>query len=197
MAGSTLLYPIKNDTHPECDIATISVYINDQQNIATLSFPYDPNIVEIIKTINGRRWIPGEKVWTIPLRSDVRPFLTALFKNRACCEFINDNTRPASAIGSSTSAPLHRENAGIPPHTKITAKAPQTFIDYLIKKRYSKCTIRNYTHHLTRFLQYVNKPGELISAVDVSNYLVFCATDEKYSSAYHKMAIHAIKFYIA
>lgn len=31
-----------------------------------ISFPYDPNVVYIVKNIPGRRWNPSQKIWTIP-----------------------------------------------------------------------------------------------------------------------------------
>ena len=42
--------------------------INVIQNgeIYEITFPYDANIVEIIKLIPGRRWNPDAKMWTIP-----------------------------------------------------------------------------------------------------------------------------------
>lgn len=33
-------------------------------------FPYDPKLVSSIKRINGRRWVPSDKVWTLPLDLD-------------------------------------------------------------------------------------------------------------------------------
>ena len=31
-----------------------------------VKFPYDPVIVDTVKTIPGRRWNPDEKLWTVP-----------------------------------------------------------------------------------------------------------------------------------
>ena len=42
-------------------------------NIYEIRFPYDPNIVELIKNVPGRWWEPNSKMWTIP--SDKLGFL--------------------------------------------------------------------------------------------------------------------------
>lgn len=36
------------------------------QIVYEVSFPYDPNLVEMIKTVPGRRWVQSSKFWTIP-----------------------------------------------------------------------------------------------------------------------------------
>lgn len=43
----------------------INVVQNDQ--IYEVSFPYDPNIVELVKNVPGRQWNPEGKFWSIPL----------------------------------------------------------------------------------------------------------------------------------
>jgi SNF2 family DNA or RNA helicase len=43
---------------------TISVTKNLQLNIKT---PYDPALIQILRTIPGRKWLPQERVWSIPL----------------------------------------------------------------------------------------------------------------------------------
>jgi hypothetical protein len=32
----------------------------------TISFPYDPQLVQKVKTIDGRKWHPDEKYWSFP-----------------------------------------------------------------------------------------------------------------------------------
>ena len=39
---------------------------NDPSGRITVSFPYDPLLVEKIKSIDGRRWDPAEKHWSFP-----------------------------------------------------------------------------------------------------------------------------------
>ena len=39
---------------------------NDPSGRIIVSFPYDPLLVEKVKSIDGRRWHPVEKYWSIP-----------------------------------------------------------------------------------------------------------------------------------
>ena len=39
---------------------------NDPSGRITVSFPYDPLLVEKVKSIDGRRWHPTEKHWSFP-----------------------------------------------------------------------------------------------------------------------------------
>ena len=39
--------------------------VNDPSDHIFVSFPYDPLHVAKLKTIEGRRWHPGEKLWSL------------------------------------------------------------------------------------------------------------------------------------
>ncbi len=39
---------------------------NDPSGRIIVSFPYDPLLVEKVKSIDGRRWRPAEKHWSFP-----------------------------------------------------------------------------------------------------------------------------------
>lgn len=54
----------------------ISVIQND--TVYEIRFKYDPEIIQIIKTVNGRQWNPERKFWTIPV--DRLGFLLNAFK---------------------------------------------------------------------------------------------------------------------
>jgi len=46
-------------------MAGIKISKNSQNGIV-VSFPYDPQLVEKIKTIEGRKWHKNEKYWSFP-----------------------------------------------------------------------------------------------------------------------------------
>lgn len=54
------------------------ILVKQQGNLYTVQFKYNPQIVELVKAVPGRRWVPEEKIWTIP--SDKLGFLIAQFK---------------------------------------------------------------------------------------------------------------------
>lgn len=42
------------------------INVIESDNIYEISFQYDPNVIELIKNVPGRRWNSEEKLWTIP-----------------------------------------------------------------------------------------------------------------------------------
>lgn len=42
------------------------ILINQKDNVYEISFPYDPDIIYLIKNVPGRMWVPEYKLWTIP-----------------------------------------------------------------------------------------------------------------------------------
>jgi len=79
-----------------------------QGEVYVVKFPYDRNLIYIVKTIPGRRWDPDNKYWTIPV--DRLGFLIAQLRGSQyeemlqiySAEHINQNakidTNPASSI---------------------------------------------------------------------------------------------------
>lgn len=43
------------------------IQVTQNNDVYEIRSKYDPNFIEIIKSIPGRRWLPDPKVWTIPL----------------------------------------------------------------------------------------------------------------------------------
>ena len=54
------------------------IYIKQNQDIYEISFPYDPFVIDLVKNVPGRSWIPSAKIWTVP--RDKLGFLLAQFK---------------------------------------------------------------------------------------------------------------------
>lgn len=50
---------------------------NDGRGTLNIRFPYEPRLVELVKTLPNRRWNPQEKFWTVP-ETDVVPLVELL-----------------------------------------------------------------------------------------------------------------------
>jgi hypothetical protein len=44
----------------------VSIHTLDKRE-AAVRFPYDENLIDIVRDVPGRRWVPASKYWTIPL----------------------------------------------------------------------------------------------------------------------------------
>lgn len=42
------------------------IQVTQNNDVYEIRSKYDPNFIEIIKSISGRRWVPEQKMWTIP-----------------------------------------------------------------------------------------------------------------------------------
>ena len=54
------------------------ILVKQQGNLYNIQFKYNQQIIELIKAVPGRRWVPEDKMWTIP--ADKLGFLIAQFK---------------------------------------------------------------------------------------------------------------------
>jgi len=50
------------------------------ENRITVNFPYDPDYIAKIKTMQGYRWHPEEKYWSLPLDNSILDKLASLFE---------------------------------------------------------------------------------------------------------------------
>ncbi len=70
--GNEFLLFIREDTQ------RIRVIKGDKNKVVVF-IPYDPGLIDKIKTINGRRWNPEKKYWELPFREDLISKLKILF----------------------------------------------------------------------------------------------------------------------
>lgn len=185
-----------------------TVHICFDESVAILSFAYNESIINRIRSIPWRKWNKEERVWTIPLRSDIKRFLIETFHPVARCIFDDENSNLSTEASKTdqTSPILKKSQSTIstnPPPLEsqdfksqpTTPLVPQKYIDLLTKKRYSLHTIRNYCKHLELCCKYHNKTIDQIRDDDISAYMLYCSKNEHYSVSYQRVAIHAIKFY--
>lgn len=62
------------------------IIVKQNEDVYEITFKYDPRVIARIKLVPGRRWVPSEKIWTIP--RDKLGFLLAQFKGSEYEQFI-------------------------------------------------------------------------------------------------------------
>ena len=143
-----------------------------------LYFPYDKEIIELIRTIPGARWASGERCWHVsPLAGPVeklnKRFDGVLIFVEAQIAFPDDR--------------MQKRYAGI---------IPEEFTKTLTLKNYSHNTIRTYKAMLAGFLEfYSGKDPMHITEEEIREYLLFLIQEKDVSLSYQNQAINAIKFY--
>ena len=119
----------------------IKIGMGDANRI-TVSFPYNPDYIAKIKTIEGYKWHPEEKYWSQPSGNDILDRLASLFEGTSL------NIDPSlqtivDGVDSKNFEDLRRE---------------------LISRKYSPKTIKAYIHYNEDLLKLTKK-----SPADVAN----------------------------
>jgi len=167
-----------------------------------LHFPYDREIINLVKTIPGARWDPKERCWHVATQAGGVDKLNRRFEGKL--EFVDlpvgrvddlavgrlgEGDQPGEIsirrTGEVSIVPNARENL-----------VPVEFIKTLTLKNYAQNTIRTYKSMLQEFLVYYRKldPGK-ITEEQIRDYLLFLIEERDVSISYQNQSINAIKFY--
>jgi site-specific recombinase XerD len=140
-----------------------------------VNFPYDPELVEKIKTIPGRRWVLEEKCWTVPDTESVIKKIISLFGIEEMK--VNDFT-----------SSHHLLNPCANDHIQL--------LDKELKLRgYSPLSRKAYRQHIHSFSLYIKKNLSLVKEGEIKDYLYFLIERKGVSRSYINQAISALKFF--
>ena len=185
-----------------------------------LHFPYDREIIELIKTIPGARWHPKERCWHISLLAGGVEKLNKRFEGQLLFE-VDKETGGLGNLekrgkgeevkrgvsrqsGTQKSGNTEHETRNTPrpndvqsggEHAKCNL-VPVEFIKTLTLKNYSPNTIRTYKSMMQEFLVYHQKldPAK-ITEEQIRDYLLYLIEKRDVSISYQNQSINAIKFY--
>lgn len=144
-----------------------------------LHFPYDREIIELIKTIPGARWDPKEKCWHISVLAGGVEKLNSKFESKLQFEL------ESKTVG------LYDGKTG-----KNYELVPEEFMKTLTLKNYSEKTVRTYRSMMGEFLNYYRKlDPEKITDEQIREFLLYLIEQRDVSISYQNQAINAIKFY--
>ena len=151
-------------------VGVIQIKPGDEGEIIVV-LPYTPERVEKIRGVPGRRWQPEVKHWTVPRTDGMVERLLDLFAGEGVV--VDPALRPAEEV------------------VQETLKAME---DELRLRGYSPRTRKAYRGHVERFLKWVGKVAQEVTARDVRAYLLHLADDRAVSASYRNQAVSALKF---
>lgn len=152
-----------------------------------LYFDYDREVIELIKTIPGARWHPGERCWHVSVLAGGVERLNRLFEGKLLFE-IDDKTG-----GREYGKTAGREDCKTVGREELV---PEEFIKTLTLKKYAKNTIRTYKSMMQEFLVYYKDlDPEKITEEQIREYLLYLIEQRDVSISYQNQSINAIKFY--
>ncbi|MBI5286122.1 MAG: hypothetical protein HY878_00845 [Deltaproteobacteria bacterium] len=90
-----------------------------------VSFSYDPQLVEKVKTIKGRRWHKDGKYWSLPDSDGIIEEILKVFKGEEIhLDPALQLPKPVIAKGKTKKQSQKYNNPSIPPVVKHTPKIP-------------------------------------------------------------------------
>ena len=152
--------------------------LKDKENNLIVSFPYNPQFVEKIKTIRGHRWHPEEKYWSFPNSNGTLEKILEVFEGEKIYidPALQTKNVPSPLVGEGKVAfeDLRRE---------------------LVSRRYSYKTVKTYLYYNKNFLNFVSKSPSDITNDDIKNFLVYLLEEKQSATSTLNQAINALKFY--
>jgi integrase/recombinase XerD len=161
-------------------------------NCLIIKFPYSKEAVEKIHLVEGRKWHPVQKYWTVPSDEKTRLLIQNLFLSEQLKLPETDHNTNAAIVDNTIEHSVSAEHEPF---------AGLRFSDILHKldgelrlKGYSSKTCKSYIGHVRRFLEYLQIEPEAVTSEHVRQYILMLLTDRHHSHAYTNQALSALKF---
>jgi integrase/recombinase XerD len=155
----------------------VTVSKNDSGRI-TVAFRYNPQFIERVRTIEGRKWHKDEKYWSFPDKDGTLERILEVFKGEE----------------------IHLDPALTPPSPlKLRGERGElAFEDLrkeLVSRKYSYKTVKGYLYYNRDFINFIDKKPSQINDSDIKDYLLHLAEEKKSATSTLNQAINALKFY--
>ncbi len=168
--------------------------LKDKENNLIVSFPYNPQFVEKIKTIKGHRWHPDGKYWSF---LNTNGTLERILKDFEGEEVYIDPS--LQSLYSSHCEAKPKQSQVKKCHSELVSHSPiYNFEDLrreLVSRKYSYKTVKVYLYYNKNLLNFTGKKPSEINDNDIKNYLLYLAEDKKSATSTLNQAINALKFY--
>jgi len=156
--------------------------------LVLLEFPYDQELIDLIRPLSGAKWSPSLKAWTLPYSDAILSELLTLFRRKAWLDYSKFKKVVVHVLPEPILVPLS------PPLQEEIRK----FADWMRNRRYSESTIKNYTQGIGLFFRFIeNKNPELITNEDLElfnkNYII----SRKFSASFQSGVINAVKLFFS
>ena len=188
-------------TENQPQIKLIPGYLNGEL-IAKIYFEYNKKIIEIIKTIPERRWNQEGKFWYITKKNfSLGTFLlkleqVAVVDFSALEAFDRSSQYEQKEDEQNTSErenAIQRFEAAI---DVLEVGLPPQYLEILIRKRYSKNTMKTYMTYMKSFMEeFHDVPLDSITKEQINNYILKLIKTKGISASQQNQRINAIKFY--
>jgi len=145
-----------------------------------LYFPYDQDLIDLVRTIPGARWNRPMKCWHISFAAGPVERLNEKFAGQIEFELVGPGPGTNTTISTG----------------KIVLRVPDEMIKTLKLRQYSQNTIKTYISMFRMFMEYYSeKQLDEITEPEIRDYLIFLVEERNVSQSHQNQSINAIKFY--
>lgn len=171
----------------------------DRDGFLKVSFPYNPQFVEKIKTIKGHRWHPDGKYCSFPNTNGTLERILKVFEGEKV--YIDPSLQ---SLYSSHCEAKPKQSQVKKCHSELVSEFYSShspiynFEDLrreLVSRKYSYKTIKAYLYFNRHFIGFIHKSPSEINDNDIKNYLVYIAEERQSATSTLNQAINALKFY--
>ncbi len=162
-------------------------FIPAERGLFAVRLPYSMELINLIKNIEGRRWVPGRKVWVFPDQNDnLRSILESILNNPALPQL-------DIFIGDPDILKLpHKAGIDITVYDELEKLKKE-----LTVRKYSSKTIKSYIHYTGELFRFSGKSGETITRDDVISFISGYVERHDISSSTVNHIISSLKFYFS
>lgn len=161
------------------------------ENQIAIKFPYDQELIKLVKQIKGTTWSSSNKCWFVLNSPDNLKAIFKAFKGKV---WVNADALLNKSEKSKTTYKTDLTNLLNPKSKEALLK----FKAYLEGKRYAQSTVNNYCSILVPFFHHFkHKDIDAIVLKDIEHYNYEFVVKRKYSVSYQRQLVNALKaFYL-
>lgn len=169
--------------------------IHKSESRLMLTFKYDPELVKLVKQIEGSQWSNSNKCWYLPDKSDMLSRLFMLFRGVAFLNYSNIKPNvPSVPAGTKKEKVRPRDLTGV--LVTEEEEAIMSFRRWMYHCRYSKLTMRTYTASLITFLKFIKPKVALdVKEEDIVYFVTEYILKNGMSYAYQNQVVSALKLF--
>ncbi len=160
----------------------------DSSGRIKVAFHYDPQLVQKVKTIDGRKWHKDEKYWSFPDSDGLLEKILEVLEG----EEIHIDPALRTELSANVTARSPERSEGTP------KQSLHNFEDLrrdLVSRKYSYKTVKGYLYYNRDFLSFAGKDISDVTEEDIKNYLFHLAEEKQSATSTLNQAINALKFY--
>ncbi len=171
--------------------------IEEQKNLK-IQFPFDHELIALIKTIDGTKWNPDLRCWMVENTSENLKMIFKTFKGKA---WIDVSMLFGKKNIGNQKLDIKPEKEELPQSPLVELSADTAakighFTDYLRSKRYSEQTIKVYSGCLKTFFRFFSdKLPEQINNADLIAFNNTYILKNGLSASFQNQVVNAVKLF--